>query len=198
MNEVLIPCPTDLKPVTAVRGTVIVSSLASLRMHDRYERYRELLDPSVREELCHCVAASWVSMDLALQHYDACERLRLEPAEMIEMGEYVGQKIQGTFMATLTRAFRAAGATPWSLLGQIDRLWARLMFGGGVAIRAVGPKDAVMDWLGSPLYRFRHYCYGFCGVMNVGFRLVGTRVFFVRIERVSADGSTATYRASWV
>jgi hypothetical protein len=34
--------------------------------------------------------------------------------------------------------------------------------------------------------------------MNVGFRLVGTRVFFVRIEDVSPDGTHATYRASWV
>jgi hypothetical protein len=143
MNEVVIPCPHDLKPVTAVRGTVVVSSLASLRMHGRYERYRELLDPAVRDDIIHCVAASWLPLELALAHYHACDQLRLEQARLIEMGEFVGQKIQGTFMATLTRAFRAAGATPWSLLGQIDRLWARLMFGGGVCsavASASGPR----------------------------------------------------------
>ena len=72
MNEVLIPCPRDLKPVTAVRGTVIVSSLASLRMHERYDRYRQLLAPGVRDDLVQCVAASWVHIDLAAQHMECC------------------------------------------------------------------------------------------------------------------------------
>jgi hypothetical protein len=198
MNEILIRCPVDPKPVAAVRGTVIASSLASLRMHARYERYRLLLDPSVRDPICHCLAASWVHIDLALEHWSACERLSLTQAQMIEMGEFVGQRIQGTFMTTLTRAFRSAGATPWSLLGQLDRLWGRLMLGGGVGVRAVGPKDAVIDLLGSPLFRYRHYCHGFSGVMNLGFRLVGTRVFFIRIDNVSDDGMSITYRASWV
>ena len=53
MTEPSIPCPAHPQPLTAVRGTVIASSLASLRMHDRYERYLQLLEPSAREEICH-------------------------------------------------------------------------------------------------------------------------------------------------
>ena len=54
----------------------------------------------------------------------------------------VSVQVQATFLGTLAKMGRSAGVTPWTGLVHFQRLWDRVLDGGGVAVYRVGPKDA--------------------------------------------------------
>src|SRR5690348_2644577 len=58
---------------TAVRSTVVVTSLRALRSRGHFERYLELLDTSYRDPMLALTAGTWLPIDAALAHYTACE-----------------------------------------------------------------------------------------------------------------------------
>lgn len=197
-SEVLVPFPQGLRRVTGVRGTLLVSSQQALRQAGHFDRYRENLPPTRRDELLEVIAASWVPTDLAEAHYAACEALSLNDAQLLEVGEHVGDRIQGAFMNTLTRALRNMGVTPWSLLGQFQRLWERLMQGGGVQVSREGPKDARVEIHGLSLVQYPYFRTAFRGVFHAGFKLVGCPRYFVRVGNVRIEPPAVLYTAQWV
>ena len=138
-EECLVAPPAVLEPVTQVRSTLLQSSINSLRTHGHYERYLTVVDPAYREVILGSLAPEWLPVAVAEAHYAACDALRLSPEEMQRIGEEVGDRIQGTFLGTIVKRARMLGLTPWVLLDHFERLWGRLMVGGGVAVYRTAP-----------------------------------------------------------
>jgi hypothetical protein len=116
----------------------------------------------------------------------------------VAIGERVGDRMQGSFMETLTRAARGMGGTPWVLLKRFDVLWGRLVQGGSFELTRVGPKDLTIEIRSAQLPRYAYFRQAFCGVVRAGFKYVGTRAAYVRIGRWEERSDSFTMQAAWV
>lgn len=197
-EDCLIALPSPLVPVTEVRSTLLQSSLNALRERGHYEQYIQLLDRSARDVILSTLAPVWLPVATAMKHYEACDALNLTSAELLQVGEDVGSRIQGTFLATVVKKARTFGLTPWVLLAQFHRLWERLMLGGGVCLYKVGPKDVRMEARMLPLARFAYFRAAFCGVIASGVKLGAGRAVTVRFADMGSFEQRLVFRGSWV
>ncbi len=150
-----------------VRGSLIASSLQTLRDLGYYDRYLKLLPPIYRDQVLFALASSWLPMEVAEAHYQACDNLGLEDVELMHMGEAVSQRIMGTYLATMMRTGRTIGTTsPWLPLGQYHRVCQRIIDGGTFMVSERGPKDAVIDTRGLALFRFRYFRVAALGIFR--------------------------------
>src|ERR1700683_8962 len=95
--EIIVPlsAPRDrIASVSRVRGTLLLSSLRSIRARGILDRYVTALPGADRETIQSMVATTWLPMDLALAHYRACDALKLSAHEQIEIGREVGANVQ--------------------------------------------------------------------------------------------------------
>jgi hypothetical protein len=198
-HEVLVPyrAPRDkLGDATGVRSTLLASSLRSLRGHGLYDVYLARVDPAWREAILDAVAGIWLPIDAALAHYRACDTLGLTPAQQMEIGREVGDRVHGTFLGTMIRSARTAGVTPWTALGYTGKLYERLFVGGGACVLKVGPKDARCELAGNPLVDLTYFRNAFRGLYQVGVELFCTKAYVVEIPRASTPGFCAL-KISW-
>jgi hypothetical protein len=63
--------------VLQVRGSLVASSLQTLRELDLFPRYLALLDKDKHEPILFALASSWLPLELAMAHYGACEAMAL-------------------------------------------------------------------------------------------------------------------------
>jgi hypothetical protein len=196
--EIIIPHALSIVPASHVRSTLLQSSLGFLRTRGHYERYLRLLEPRHFEAVTGTLAPVWLPIEVALAHYAACDALGLDDAERVAIGEAVGDKIQGTFMQTIVKSARAAGVTPWILLGRFDRFWGRLVQGGSVQLTKVGPKDLTIDMLAARLPRYDYFRTAFVGVVRAGFKFVGVRTAYVKQGAWQPERDRFVIQAAWV
>jgi hypothetical protein len=154
--------------VTQVRGALLVSSLQALREFGYFERYAACLPPDQRDAILFCVANCWLPLDLAMTHYGACDAMGLSDSELESVGEAVSQRIMGTLLGTMLRSGRSMGATPspWIPLRQYGRLCERLLDGGHHRVTELGPKDALVETAGVPMFRYRYFRTATLGIIR--------------------------------
>src|SRR5262249_1837770 len=105
-EEVIVPFPapaSQVVPVSSCRGTLIASSLRALESTGRLSRYFERLAPSQTGAIQSLIAGQWITIDTAVAHYEACDRLELNPDEQMHLGGLVADRIQKTFLATVMK-----------------------------------------------------------------------------------------------
>ena len=127
-DEVFEPFPVprgQLHLPTHVRSTLLASSLRALREHGFFDDYLAHLDPRWRETILDSVAGVWLPAESSVAHYRACDALPLTRLQRIALGREVGDRVNGTFLGTMVRAAKTAGATPWGVLAYTNRLYAR-------------------------------------------------------------------------
>lgn len=183
---------------THVRSTLLLSSVQSLRARGLFDRYVTHLDPAVRDALLTSVAGVWMPMSLGMLHYRACEALGLSLVEATQIGHDVGNRVQGSLLGVLTRAAKGSGVTPWTVLGQIGRLWDRTFQGGGGArLTKLGPKEARAELIGLPLMAVPYFRHAYRGAFHAGLELFCEKIYVNEIASRSSDVAGA-YRVSWV
>lgn len=196
--EVLIALPSSVSRVTAIRSTLIQSSLDTLRRRNYFPRYLELVNPVHKRTLLETLAPEWLPLEVASAHYAACEALGLSHEELLAIGEDVGERIQGTFIGTLVRRARTVGLTPWVPLGQFQRLWERLINGGAVGLTRTGPKDCTVEFRLLDLCQFDYFRAAFCGVVASGIKLGAGRVVTARVQSSGNFAQRCVLKCSWV
>jgi hypothetical protein len=141
-----------------VRGSLIASSLQTLREVGLYDRYLKRLPATFRDDVLFALASSWLPMAAAEAHYQACEELELDELQMSSLGETVSKRIMGTYLGTLVRSGRGIGPlSPWLVLHQYHRVCERIVDGGVFIVTETGPKDALVETRGLPLFQFRYF-----------------------------------------
>lgn len=161
-----------LERVVSVRGSLIGGSVEALRRRGHFDRYIEQLPERSREPVLNTLATNWVDIEHAVAHYATLQSLTLPEHEVLRIGEAVGARVQSTLLATLGRRAREVGIAPWIFLRNAERVWGRLMNGGRVTMRELGPKQASLRMEGVPLARFSYFRLGFEAVMLEGASLV--------------------------
>ena len=138
-------------PLRRVRSTLLVASYRVVQNLGRERDYLAALPAEHHAPITGAVAGTWVPVDVAIAHYDACEKLGLSVESQVEVGKGVGSQIRGTFFGTVMNLSKEVGVTPWSVIPSIPRLWPRLFDGSAIAISTQGPKEIRMDVTGLPL-----------------------------------------------
>jgi hypothetical protein len=197
-REVIIAHTAPQRAATHVRSTLIQSSLATLRELGHLEAYLALLDSAYRREILETIAPTWLPIVVGQAHYRTCDNLGLSEAQLIALGEHVGDRMQGAFMETLTRAGRSMGLTPWVLLKRFDVLWGRLFQGGSIELTKVGPKELTIEIRLAGVLHSSYFRQAFCGVVKAGYKYVGARAVYVRIVRWESGSERFVMRAAWV
>jgi hypothetical protein len=181
--------------VTRVRSALLLSSVRSLRARGLFDSYLQRLPSALHEPILGAVAGTWIDVDIAAAHYRACDALNLTVTQQLEMGGAVGDAISGTFLRTAFNIARTAGVTPWTALKQYTKLWERIFDGGDVEVDKLGPKEALVQMYGLPLFSIPYIRVAVRGMHQTGFMLFCTKCYMTDL------GSTPTshaYRAAWV
>ena len=183
--------------VVQVRGTLLVSSLQTLRELNLFDRYLGHLPTDQHEPVLFAVAATWLPLRVAMAHYGACDSMGLSNTELETIGQHVSDRIMGTFLGTIMRSSRQLGAptTPVVPLRQYHRLWDRLLLGGGCSVSATGPKDVVIESHGVPMFRYHYFRTAYTGLVRSA-GLMFARSIYLRTHRTGEEA--LTIYASWV
>jgi hypothetical protein len=196
--ETLLEHVQTLRPVTEVRSTLLASSIGTLRSRGHFEAYLARLDPAYRDAILGASRPAWFPIAVAVAHYDACDRLELSVEEIQLMGWSVGARIETTFLHALAKGAQALGVTPWKLLGNFQRLWARVLQNGSVSVVRTGPKNGFVEARGVPLARFQYFRIGFAGVVGRAIEFGGGQAVRVSVNGFDGEKGEISVVASWV
>jgi hypothetical protein len=175
-GELILDYPKVLEPVTAIRSTLITSSLSSLRERGLFERYDALQTSSHRQEILSVVAGKWLPVEIALAHYRACDALGLSESEQFALGKDVSRRVHETFLNLIVKAARGVGMTPWLLLPRGNDMNRRLCIGGGVRICKLGPKSVRIELARLPQLAIPYVRNGIVGLYAAAVELLADNV----------------------
>jgi hypothetical protein len=200
VGEVVLDHTSAAGPhVTHVRGTLLVNSLRMLEESGYLAAYLERMSAVERDAVRFTMAASWVPVELAIAHYEACDKLELSDAQMEHAGTVMGARIAETFLAGTLRATRPAGVDAvWLGIEQNHRLWDRLYVGGGSYIVKTGLKDVVAEMRGLPLVASRYFRIGSFAHTVALARLVCKNAFIKPARPRIPHPHTVAMAVSWV
>jgi hypothetical protein len=198
--QAIVPLPAPrsaITPATHVRGTVLCASLKSLRARGLADRYMAALPGERHDAILALTAQTWVPVEIAVAHYQACDRLQLEREVIEDIGGESGRLLNASVLGVILRMSREAGVTPWTVIAQVERLRERLWQGSAFGVFRVGPKEARVEWLGQPCAVSPYYQIAFGAFMLASVRLFCTAVYARILPRL-CSATTLGYRLSWV
>lgn len=197
-SEAIVDFPCPLQPISAIRSTLLTSSLASLRSRGLLPRYEAAQQSPHRETILRCVAGEWLPLDVGFAHYRACDALGLSPELQVEIGKDVSRRIHDTFLSTVAKLARGAGVTPWLLLSKGNTLQSRLYRGGGMRIVRLGHRSARVELAKHGLLELPYYRNAVVGVYTAGVELLGGNVTSRIMKAESSDpGRMLVLRIDW-
>jgi hypothetical protein len=159
-------------------------------------RYFAELPRDLHEEMQTLTPGFWVPIDLARNHYRACDAMGLTDEEATALGEDVSLKTQLTYVGTLGRAAGGLGATPWVLFPNVHRIWGRMVEGADTGVYKVGPKEALVCLVGCELADLRYFRVGLIGYYRAIARVL-SRVAYTRESNAARATGSLTFRMSW-
>lgn len=188
-----------LEPVSAIRSTLIASSLQSLKARNLLSRYTEQLPVEYHSSVLHCIAGQWFPLEVGFAHYRACDSLELSIELQREIGSDVSRRIHETFLGTVLQMARGVGVTPWTVLPKGNQIFARILRGGGTQVTKLGPKDATIEVGKLPLLEINYFRTAMQGIYQAAVGMFAQRAH-VRIvaAKSRAPGSLTTLHVSWV
>jgi hypothetical protein len=186
-REIIIPHDPAAGPVTQVKNLLIQFSLDQLRDGGHYDAYSKLVAPDVLQDLLARLAPGWLPVELAVAHYEACDKLGLDAEQLDRVGRLVGDRIQDATLVSAAKRARERDFDIWSAMSQIHRTWSRLYQGGSVQFVKIGPKDLLLEERGYPMNRCQYFRRGHLGSLAARFAALGTELTRREVLEVEAD-----------
>ncbi len=174
-----------------------MGGLASIEAAGLLDAYTAVSPPDVRTAIQSAIAGMWIPVDIAVAHYLACDRMGVSSDTAAKLGRSTFARTKGLLLGTAVAVARGAGVTPWSLLQHGQRFWLRGNDGGGVRVLKVGPKEARVDIVGSPLWESRYFRAAYRGLVAALVQLVAQAAFAHEIPGGTSNTSIAV-RVQWV
>ena len=190
------PAPRErLGVATDVRSTLLTSSLLVVRERHLLDRYTALVPREHRDAILSTIAGVWLPMAVGMAHYRAMDALGFSPSEQVTIGTEVGDRVHGTFLGTMVKMAASAGATPWSALPQVSKLYGRVFRGGGgAAIFKLGPKEARAELAGVPLASIAYWRAGTRGMFQAGCELFSRKTY---VTEIGHTDDALSLRVAW-
>jgi hypothetical protein len=199
-DEVIVAFPAARNRVpmaTQFRSTWLAGSLYAMRERGLYDRYVAALNPDYVETITQSVAGIWLPIDVAMAHYEACDRLDLAARDQIELGALVMRHTHGTILSVAMRLAARSGLTPWTIFGQSQRLWDRSWVGAAVGVWKTGPREVRIELVGFPCARFTYCRVALRGILVVLTELFCDKAYVSDIPNLWSSTSVG-FRVAWV
>jgi hypothetical protein len=193
-----LPSPRSLVPrTTQVKSAWISSSLRAIRDADLLDRYMSLLPEGYHDVVKNSAPSEWLDIDVAIVHYSACDKLEIANNVVVQLGHNAIKIGHGSPLSVVAKLASGAGASPWTLFGQLQRWWDKSWQGGAVGAFKLGPKEARLEVAGWPCAPFRYVRVGMRGVLSGAVELFCQKVYVQEIPELCTALSVG-YRVSWV
>lgn len=135
------PVPRDRILVAyAYRSTMLRSTVAILEQRGLFDAYVAVLAPALRDAILTTVPGEWLSADVAMAHYEACDRLELSEIEQASIGWETSRRFHGPVLMTALRAMGAV-SSPWAATSLVHRTWGRVWRGSAIAVGKVARNE---------------------------------------------------------
>lgn len=201
VEEVLVPFPAPIARIsacTAVRSTLITSSLKSLRDDKLFDRYFAQLPEELRDRILYIPAGIWVPVADAQAHYAACDRMGLGTTESLRLGGLVAAATQRSVLGLAARLAQEGGVSPWTVIGHTSKYWSRLFDGSAVSVIKLGPKEARIETAGNSLQEYGYFRTAFRGLMTAMTAPFCTKMYVRETPVAGAQNHHTVCRLSWV
>jgi len=189
--------PLHRKETTEFRSTWLASSLRSLRQRELIDAYRAQLPPAYHAQVLESVAGQWLPVRVAVAHYAAIDGLRLPTKTAFEMGSEIQNHAQSLVAQVAVRMSREVGVTPWTVLGQLRKLWDRTWRGGDFQLSKTGPKEAELDVVAWTVASSTYVHHSMRGVLEGIAAPFCTKVYARDLPERSS-GTSLAFRIAWV
>lgn len=187
-----------IPPATQCRSTLLLASLQALREHGWFEAYQRAVAAPVLEAIQGSGVGSWVPIDVARAHYEACDGLGISLLEQLDIGGAVVRRLQQTLLGSLARFARATRVvSPLVALARFNELHARSWVGSAGQVVELGPKDVRLDVVGLSLVEIPYFRASYRGFLRAGAQLFADHAFVTEVER-EAHSHAVSYRFAWV
>jgi hypothetical protein len=197
VGQVIVAHRDPIEPLSALRNTLLQSSLTKLRESGFYECYLQHIDPAVLDELSSNVAPGWVPIALAEAHYAACDAMSLSDEELKSMGVGVGTRVRETSIIVPKKKASEQKLDVWPVAPQLFRVWSRLYQGGSVQVTQIGPSEELLEFRGFTLNRYRYYRHANVAAIVGAHQAVGALIESASLVHYDAMTHETTVRLSW-
>lgn len=198
-REVLVPHDPTRGPVVSVRRMLVHSSIAELRQSNVYDRYCSLIEPASLARISELIGPGFLPVELALEHWGACDRLGLSDDQILAIGENAGEKMKDALLvaARSTGAEQSAERAPWALIPAYARMDRRLYEGGSTQYVRLGPKQVQVEHAGNMLFAIRYWRTAHVGFMRTAFGSLGVEISDVKLSPYRSDAGQTEVRLTW-
>ena len=183
---------------THIRGTMLASSLAVVREEGFEQKYFALLPAQYHTAVHGLVAQDWLSMELAIAHYAAMDRMFPTMAQQLENGRRAAQRAQVGYIQAVVRTLRLTGTIDLAAgLKRVPDVIARIVRGGSCNVYLVARKDGRIELNGYPFLASRYVHNGWQGMFEASFSMLSRRIF-VRQDLLCSGDDCMALDVSWV
>lgn len=176
---------------------LVQSSLAELKLIGFYERYAACIDARSLAAIADQIGPGWLSLELAMAHYRACDDIGISDAEIEQLGGTAGEKLARTLTVPTASSGPESALSPWSLVGAFERLGKRIYDGGSIQYVKLGPKQLYIENIGNPLFSVHYYRVAHLAFMRRSFETLGANVVDARITKFRASGAMIEVSLAW-
>lgn len=195
-REILVPHDLTRGPLRSVRRMLIQNSVAELKELGVYDRYCACIAPAILTEVMDQVGPGWLPVELALEHYRACDALDLLDAAVERLGEIAGANVVRTMLVGAGLTPDSPGA-PWVAIAAFARMGRRIYEGGSSQYVKLGPKSLQIENIGNPLLSIPYYRTAHRAFLRSAFGTLGVRVIETRMTPFRPKGQMVDVRLTW-
>lgn len=195
MREVLIPHDSARGRLSAVRRMLVHSSITELQDLSLYDRYCTEIPAASLERIHALIGPGWMPVELALDHYAACDRLHLDDKLILECGLRAGENMGRALL--VAGATNETGGSPWSLVGAYSRMGRRIYEGCSAQYVKVAANTLQIEHLQNPLFSFHYYRVAHTGFLQKSFISLGVKVSSVVFTRYRTEKEQIEVQISW-
>jgi hypothetical protein len=195
MREIVVPHDLSRGSLVAVRRMLVHSSIAELGVLGVYDRYCENIQRGSLDRIKELIGPGWMPVELALEHYAACDKLQLRDDAIFQMGVRAGDKTGSALLvAGAQPRVEMKDRTPWPLLQAFARMGRRIYDGASAQYTKTGLNSLQIEYYGNPLFSFHYYRVAHRGFMHQAFRALSVEVHDVTFAVYRADKAAIEVR----
>jgi hypothetical protein len=193
---VIVPHDPTRGPLVAVRRLLIHSSIAELSRLGLYESYRGLIGSSSLARIDELMGPGWMPVELALEHYEACDKLGLSDEQVHGIGLRSGEKMGEVLLTANAHAGgEARDARP--LIEAFSRMRERIYAGGSCQYTQLGPKKLIVEYKDNALFSIGYYRVAYLGFVFKAFGSMGIDIVDSKLSQFRSRGGQIEARFCW-
>ena len=196
-QEILFPHEPDAAPVTAVRRMLVHSSIREIQQLGYYEKYCDLIPPPSLEKIVELIGPGSMPIELALDHYKACDGIGLSDEMIYEAGVRAGENLGDALMVASKQLATSSENGAWGMIGAFYRMSRRIYDGGSSQYTKLGPNSLQIEYKLNPLFSMRYYRIAYGGFIHRAFGNAGLAVEDFRLSAYAPRHAEIIARVRW-